>query len=466
MTAFQQQRETALAREVSFTSERRGVGLYWEILRERVSRSPEAGAIFGFVAVLLFFVIATSLQYNAQGDFTGFRSPQILDARSVSSVVSNATSYGIIAVGVTILMIAGEFDLSVGSILGFTALVFIIGADRGLGGLVQMLLPQDTVQSLGISYTPLPGLIAAAIALCTGAVMGLVNGLMVISTRIPSFIVTLGTLYIYRAFVLNTIPGGAIARYLQPPIMVYLHPLVVMGLAAGVVALIAFFSWPAVKYNWQKYKNGNGTFGPAVRLALIAIVLLAGALIALSIILRYIGDLSAIVEVPFFTVLNGQLTDLPGNYLASIIWWFVLAAVFTVALNQTRFGNAVFATGGNPGAARAQGINVNRIKVMAFALSGTLAAVGGLMEAARFTVVEPLRGTGYELDVIAAVVIGGTLLTGGYGSIVGSVLGVLISGILRTGLVLINVDTNWFRGVLGAIMIVAVVINTNIRRQR
>ncbi|MCZ7546886.1 MAG: ABC transporter permease [Anaerolineae bacterium] len=455
-----------MAREVSLTSERKGIGLYWEVLRERVSRSPEAGAVFGFVAVLLFFVIATGLQYDAQGNIIGMRSPQILDARSVSSVVSNATSYGIIAVGVTILMIAGEFDLSVGSMLGFTALVFIIGADRGLGGLVQMLLPQDAVQSLGISYAPLPGLVAAAIALLTGAVMGLLNGLMVISTRIPSFIVTLGTLYIYRAFVLNTIPGGAIARYLQPPIIVQLHPLVVIGLAIGAVALVAFFSWPAVKFNLKKYRSGNGTFGPAIRLGLIGVVILAGAVIAVSIFLQYIGDLNNIVEVPFFTLLNGQLRDLPGNYLASILWWFLLAAVFTVALNQTRFGNAVFATGGNPGAARAQGINVRRVKVMAFMLSGTLAAVAGLMEAARFTVVEPLRGQGYELDVIAAVVIGGTLLTGGYGSIIGSVLGVLISGILRTGLVLINVDTNWFRGVLGAIMIGAVVINTNIRRQR
>jgi ribose/xylose/arabinose/galactoside ABC-type transport system permease subunit len=296
--------------------------------------------------------------------------------------------------------------------------------------------------------------------------MGMVNGLMVISTRIPSFIVTLGTLYIYRAFVLNTIPGGAIARYLQPPIIAQLHPLVVIGLAVGAVALIAFFSWPSVKFNLKKYRSGNGTFGPAIRLALTAIALLAGAAIALSITFRYIGDLGTVVDVPFFTLLNGQLRDLPGNYLASILWWFVLAAVFTVALNQTRFGNAVFSTGGNPGAARAQGVNVRRIKVLAFMLSGTLAAVGGLMEAARFTVVEPLRGTGYELDVIAAVVIGGTLLTGGYGSIIGSVLGVLISGILRTGLVLINVDTNWFRGVLGTIMIIAVVINTNIRRQR
>jgi simple sugar transport system permease protein len=126
----------------------------------------------------------------------------------------------------------------------------------------------------------------------------------------------------------------------------------------------------------------------------------------------------------------------------------------------------VFATGGNPQAARAQGINVNRVKETNFMISGTLAAFAGIMEAARFSVVEPLRGTGYELDVIAATVIGGTLLTGGYGSIFGTVLGILIAFMLKTGLVLIGVQADWFRGVLGIIMIVAVVINTNIRRQR
>jgi len=144
----------------------------------------------------------------------------------------------------------------------------------------------------------------------------------------------------------------------------------------------------------------------------------------------------------------------------------VIAAIFTVVLTSTRYGNAVFAVGGNSEAALAQGINVRRVKVMSFVISGTLAAVAGITEAARFKVGEPLRGTGYELDVIAATVIGGTLLTGGYGSIVGTVLGILIAFMLKTGLVLIGVQADWFRGVLGIIMIAAVVLNTNIRRQR
>ncbi len=154
------------------------------------------------------------------------------------------------------------------------------------------------------------------------------------------------------------------------------------------------------------------------------------------------------------------------NFRSSVVWWILIAVMFHIVLNHSRYGNAVFATGGNPQAARAQGVNVNRVKVLNFVLSGSLAAVAGIMEASRYSVVEPLRGQGYELDVIAAVVIGGTLLSGGYGSIFGAVLGILIAFMLKTGLVLIGVPAEWFRGVLGIIMIGAVIINTNIRRQR
>ncbi len=365
-------------------------------------------------------------------------------------------------------MISGEFDLSVGSTLGLTALIFIIAADSGVGGLVGMFLSDETVRSLGISFAPLPGLVAVLVALCSGALLGLFNGLLLVWTRIPSFIVTLGTLYLYRSIMLNIIPGGTIARYLQPPIIAQFHPLVIILFSIGLVAVIAFFSRPAIQFNLTRLRqNGSGVkVGPAIRLLLIAAVLVAGVILAIQSIISYAGNLDTLVQVPFFTILNGRLEFLPGNFRASIVWWFILAGIFTVVMNQTRYGNAVFAVGGNPGAARAQGVNVNRVKVLNFMLSGTMAAVGGIMEAARFEVVEPLRGQGYELDVIAAAVIGGTLLSGGYGSIVGALLGVLLSGMLKTGLVLIGVDASWFRGVLGVIMIAAVIINTNVRRQR
>ncbi len=462
-----------MAREVTHT-EKREIGLVLAGIRERMGRSVEAGAVVGFLAVAIFFIIATSFDTNAEGKLVfqviqdgKFYTPQILTPRSVSSVITNAASYGILAVGVTILMIAGEFDLSVGSILGLSALVFIIATDSGLGGLAQMVLPHSMVEKMGLSFAGFSGLVAIAITLTAGALMGAINGLLLVTTRIPSFIVTLGTLYIYRSVMYNIIPGGTIARFNRDPIMVHLHPLVIIVIAAAAWGFVAFLAWPGIQSNFKKLREGgNGWLRPIIRLVLMSGILAFGVLIVVNVIDNFKGDFQSIVAIDFFDILNGKLTDLPGNYLAAIVWWFLLAAAFQVVLTHTRFGNAVFATGGNPGAALAQGIRVKRIKVAAFMLSGIMAAVGGMMEVARFKVVEPLRGTGYELDVIAAAVIGGTLLTGGYGSIIGALLGVLISGILKTGLVLIGVDATWYRGVLGMIMIIAVIINTNIRRQR
>ncbi len=454
-----------MAREVSLTQRKGGSRLlaYWEHGRESWSRFPESGAIFGFVSVLLFFIIATWVN-------TGW-PPQIIDGRSIASVVTNAASQGIIAVGVTMLMISGEFDLSVGSTLGLSALMFIIAASSGPAGLVKLIpfgIGDQLVDNLGISRAGMSGLASIAVALLTGATLGLINGLLLVSTRIPSFIVTLGTLYIYRSIMLSIIPGGTIARYTREEMVWSFSPLVIIGLAVLVGVLLLVLLWPALRraYQHAQENGGAGKLLPALRLVVVAAVMAAVVVVGALIIISYGGNLKDPVKAPFFDIINGNLAFIKYNFRAAIIWWGLIAAVFTVVLTSTRYGNAVFAAGGNSEAARAQGVNVRRVKVTNFVISGTLAAVAGITEVGRFKVVEPLRGTGYELDVIAATVIGGTLLTGGYGSIIGTVLGILIAFMLKTGLVLIGVQADWFRGVLGIIMIAAVVLNTNIRRQR
>ncbi len=454
-----------MAREVTLTQRKGGNRLlvYWEHGRESWSRFPESGAVFGFLSVLFFFIIATWVN-------TGW-PPQIIDGRSIASIVTNAASQGIIAIGVTMLMISGEFDLSVGSILGLSALMFIIAASTGPAGLIELIpfgVGERLVENLNISRAGMSGPASIGVALVTGAALGLVNGLLLVWTRIPSFIVTLGTLYIYRSIMLSIIPGGTIARYTREEMVWSFHPLVIIGLAVLVVALLLILLWPALRraYRHAQENGGAGKILPGLRLIVTAGTMAAIVVVGALIINAYAGNLKDPVKAPFFEIINGNLAFIKYNFRAAIIWWALIAAVFTVVLTSTRYGNAVFAAGGNPEAARAQGINVRRVKVTNFVISGTLAAVAGITEAARFKVVEPLRGTGYELDVIAATVIGGTLLTGGYGSIIGTVLGILIAFMLKTGLVLIGVQADWFRGVLGIIMIVAVVINTNIRRQR
>jgi ribose/xylose/arabinose/galactoside ABC-type transport system permease subunit len=437
---------------------------YWEHAREIWGRFPESGALFGFGSVLLIFIVATWVN-------TGW-PPQIVDGRSLASIATNAASQGIIAVGVTMLMISGEFDLSVGSTLGLSALMFIIAASDGPAGLVSLIpggIGDRLIENWGIPDRIAPdglaSLFAVAVALATGAFLGLINGLLLVATRIPSFIVTLGTLYIYRAVMLNIIPGGTIARYTREEMVwTFPTPLVIL-LVIGVAALLVVLLWPMGRRNWANLRKSSD-LGTTLRFGVASLVMAAVVLVAARIVIYYAADGGGTVSAPFFEIMNGKLAFVADNYRSAIIWWLVIAAIFWVILTQTDYGNSVFAAGGNAEAARAQGVNVRRVKVANFVICGMLAAVAGITEAARFKVVEPLRGSGYELDVIAATVIGGTLLTGGYGSIIGTVLGILIAFMLKTGLVLIDVEADWFRGVLGIIMIVAVVINTNIRRQR
>ncbi|RMF29097.1 MAG: ABC transporter permease, partial [Chloroflexi bacterium] len=141
----------------------------------------------------------------------------------------------------------------------------------------------------------------------------------------------------------------------------------------------------------------------------------------------------------------------------------LIVLIFQVVLTQTRYGNGVYATGGDPGAARALGVNVARTKIINFVLSAMLAALAGIIQFSRFKSVDPLRGQEWELQAIAAAVIGGTLLTGGYGSILGTALGVMLVGMVRSGLVLAGAPAYWYRAFIGVILIAAVIINVRIR---
>ncbi len=389
----------------------------YDAIRTRLVRSPEAGAAAGFSVIFLIFAFATPDTF--------------LSHSAISSIFNSQAVPGILAIGITLLMISGEFDLSVGSILGVSSLAFLYATVNGV-----------------------PVLLAAAIGLVIGCVLGLINGLLLISTGIPSFIITLGTMLAYRAIPLTAISGGRIIRYAdysrESPI------LEVPGLLVFVFSLALFFLvlWTARDIWRARNQSIKSKILVAAALLFFA-YLVTGALIPHPLMS---------VKIDFFDALNGRIGT--GNYRTSILWWIGLTSVFAIVLSQTRFGNAVFATGGNAQAARLQGIRIDRVRVINFVISGFLAALAGIIQVARLKSVDPLRGTGLELEVIAAVVIGGTLLTGGYGSLVGSAIGTALTGMLRTGLVLMQVPSNAFRGAIGAIMIAAVVINNFVRKER
>ncbi len=253
-----------------------------------LSKSPSAGAIIGFVAIFLLFTMATDL---------------FLRPTSVASILTNVSSKGMIAIGVTILMISGEFDLSVGSILGVVAMFFMAAMTIG-----------DPI--FGIIMDPLP---AAFYAIFIGAILGFINGFILVTTKIPSFIVTLGTLLAYRAITLVAIAGGRILRYRDhfddfPQVIIspwVFVALAIIGLLILIYAAIRVLpsAWRNVQHKWAIRQN-NGDFGTTTALvsgvsaSIITAILFIFGLWLVMVALFHIGGES--VQVGFFDIVNGR----------------------------------------------------------------------------------------------------------------------------------------------------------------
>lgn len=325
---------------------------HWPGLRERLATHPEAVALVSLCLLALFFTLTTQ----------GFLSPL-----SLSNILTFGSITGIVVVGVTLLMIAGEFDLSVGSNFAVASYVFALTLNAGV--------------------SPASALI---LALGTSTLLGLLNGLLVVFGRLPSFIVTLGTLLAYRGLA-RALGGGRFATYQgDPPVL---------------------FFW------------------------------LNGALEGLN-----------------------NLFSPPANFRLSVLWFGVVTLAGSYLLLRTRLGNWIYATGGNLPAARAQGVPVERVKLFCFSLTGALAGLAGVIQFAHRTSVDPLRGAGMELIAVAAAVIGGVRLTGGYGTVLGAVVGVLTIQLLDQGLVLLQVPVQVFQALVGLLILLAVISNAYLAR--
>ena len=320
--------------------------------RYRLAEFPEAVVLVSFLILALFF---------------SFTAEHFLTPIAISNILSFASILGIIVVGVATLMIAGEFDLSVGSIFAVASFAFALIMNAGV-----------------------PPFLAMLIALLISTLLGTLNGLIVIWSGIPSFIATLGTMLAYRG-IARAIGGGGLAKYTE--------------------------SRPVL-----------------------------------------------------FSILNGAIDSLNqrfepvANFRVSILWFVLIATVMAIMLMRTRFGNWIFAAGGNPGAALAQGVPVKRVKVATFTLTGLLTGIASVMQFAHRTSVDPLRGEGWELIAVAACVIGGVHLAGGVGTIFGASVGILLLQMLEQGLVLMGVSVQVFRAVAGLILMLSVVLNTYLSR--
>lgn len=282
--------------------------------------------------------------------------PNFATWRTTSGIINAVSISGIVAIGVTMLMIAGEFDLSVGAMIAMSGFIFgtiSTGEDTFIvNTLIKVGLPVEG------GNVPL----AIAFALLIPALQGLGNGLLLVKTNIPSFIVTLGTRQIYRG--LAWIASGGILFQTRADLAIY------------------------------STLNGR---------------------------LDIVNDL-----------LDG------GNFRTATLWLLILLYIMQLLLVKTKFGNHVFATGGNVDAAHSQGINGNRIKIWCFVISGLMAGVAGMIGFSQFKTVRVAEQAGIELTVIAAAVVGGTILAGGYGSIWSAFIGILLIASLRSGVVLLE----------------------------
>jgi simple sugar transport system permease protein len=326
------------------------------LLRRLLSR-PELGAVGGVIVVWVFFAIIAGDQ--------GF-----LTLKGTATYLEVSAELGILAIAVALLMIGGEFDLSVGSIIG-------------AAGMITTILAVELGWSIWL---------AMLASLLISLLIGFLNGYLVVRTGLPSFIITLGSLFIIR------------------------------GATIGITRMI----------------TGRTQLG---HLDDAAGYSLAKALLA--------SDL----------VIGG------AKYPISILWWIIIAALATWVLLRTQVGNWIFGAGGAAVAARMVGVPVNRLKVGLFMTTAATSWLVAQIQAVAFTGADVLRGEQREFFAIIAVVIGGTLLTGGYGSAIGAVLGALIFGMVRQGIVFAGVDADWFQVFLGAMLVVAVLINNYIRRR-
>jgi ribose transport system permease protein len=306
---------------------------------ESIERVRRLGILFGFVVVYGVFALLNH---------------QFMTVPNLTAVALQSSINAIIAIGMTLVIISAGIDLSVGSIAGLASVVAATVM---------------TTQGLGVGI---------AVGLAVGIAAGAINGVLIARVGLAPFIVTLGTLALFR--------GAALV-----------------------------------------FTNGQPIYG---------------------------------IPEAFRSIFARSLGPIPTPVIIAI----VCALLVDFVLRRTAFGEHIVAIGGNEEAARLCGVAVGRVKALIYVIAGGLSALGGFVLVARIGAAEPIGGTGYELDAIAATVIGGTSLFGGVGTIGGTFIGALILGGLRNGLTLMNVQSFWQQVASGLVIIFAVLIDKLIRR--
>jgi simple sugar transport system permease protein len=326
----------------------------------RLLARPELGAVVGLIVVWVFFAVV-AFDHN------------FISWTSTAAILNRAAPLGILAVAVALLMIAGEFDLSIGSVVGFAGMSIMVLVTASEAG--------------GFGWTLWPAIL---LTIVLAVAIGLVNGWLVLTTKLPSFIITLGTLFIFG------------------------------GLTIAVTRL-----------RTNRTQLGNLDDVPGFELA--------------------------------EKVFAFKISLFGSNFNLSILWWAAVTALATWVLLRTRSGNWIFGTGGAVDAARNVGVPTRRVKMALFVTTALAAALVAIIQAVEFTGADALRGSGSEFNAIIAAVVGGCLLTGGYGSAVGAALGALIFAMVQQGIVITGVGGDWYQVFVGGVLVLAVIFNNYVR---
>jgi D-xylose transport system permease protein len=399
-----------------------------------------------FGMILAFAVLCVAFQIQTGGTF--------LSARNIFNISVQTVSVGIMATGMVFVIVARHIDLSVGSMLATCS---------ALMAMMQTiwLVP---ITGLGTGATLVASIV---IGLGAGTAIGAVSGWMVGYQRIPSFIVTLGGLLIWRNLAWYTTNGQSVALR-DPRLLAFGGTEGVIGPQwSWIVGLVATGLAAMAVLSARRGKQRHGFLVKPVWAEALLIAMISGA------ILGFVALVNS-YEIPaakLKRLFEARGETVPEGFVAyhglpiSVLILGLVAVVMTLVARKTRFGRYIYAIGGNPDAAELSGINTRAMTVKIFALMGFLCGLAGLVAQARLQSHGNDIGTLDELKVIAATVIGGTALAGGVGTIYGALLGALVMQSLQSGMAMIGVDTPFQNIVVGAVLIVAVWIDILYRKR-
>lgn len=400
--------------------------------------------------VIALGVIWVGFHIASGGDF--------ITPRNLWNLSVQSSSIGIMATGMVLIIVSRNIDLSVGAVLGFVA--------------YSMAMMQTVWIPLTLGFgleQPWAWILTVVFGLLLGGLIGLVQGFVVAYLGVPSFIVTLGGLLIWRGLIFQYADGQTLApldttfRLLGggPSGSIGLWPSWILGAIACIVIIYTLFM---NRRRRRRYGFALRPIWAEVTLAALALVAVLGAVFVANSYPWPVNLANQYAQANGIPIPEGGLI-IPTGIANPVLILLGVGIVMTYIATRRRFGRNVYAIGGNPEAAILSGINVRRTIMYTFGLMGVLVAVSSVVQSARLNSAVTGLGISNELDVISAAVIGGTSFSGGVGTVPGAILGAVVMQSLRSGMLLLNVDSPQQDIVVGIVLIAAVGIDSLARRR-